>query len=250
MKSECNNKEGGFEESRVESKPTAWVPKVGDRVRITRPGGIAHGKVGVITEAASGWYTSEHLGLITKNLKAEHLELIEATAPADHIADANKMVNTSETPNSSKGDPSNCIGNICDLAEPIDVKGCCPLAIFDGWRELEPDEIPKPGDLRECDGAWKVRTSVSNHEYESHQSFHIRKIETAKEPEYREPTYADLANGPIEVEVNDDERDESAWVKRMLYAVLPANVRIRFVCEFPVEKGSIHRWKHARIKVC
>jgi hypothetical protein len=240
-----------FDGRKIEAKPTEWIPKVGDKVRVNWPGRDGDNEVGVIVNGDAGEYAVrlDLDNLISSNLKARHLELIEAAqAPADHIADANKMVNPSETPNSSIPDPLNCVGEVCDPAKPIGVT-CCPLAIPDGWRELEPHEIPMPGDLQEWGGAWKERTSVSNHEYESHQIFHLRKIETAKEPEYREPTYADLANGPIEVEVNDDERDECAWVKRMLYAVLPAHVRIRFVCNWPRETGSIHRWNYARIKV-
>ena len=301
LKSECNNKDGCFEDSFVELEKE-WVPKPNEWVRLQD--GTVRQHIGYEIHGTRKYYrfdgmtTRFELGTLepwtpkvgdwVKVNKAAEASGIRWLSPCMDCFDGAVVrissfmfqeplqfradgvdgfvfsvdwvepavppkeapANPSATSNSSKGDPLNCIGEVCDSAEPIDVKGCCTLAIFDGWRELEPDEIPKPGDLRECDGAWKVRTSVSNHEYESHQSFHIRKIETAKEPEYREPTYADLANGPIEVEVNDDERDESAWVKRMLYAVLPANVRIRFVCEFPVEKGSIHRWKHARIKVC
>lgn len=59
---------------------STWTPKVGDKVRVNKPGRIAHGKVGFIVEANAREFAVriEHEKLTTFNLKAEHLELIEA----------------------------------------------------------------------------------------------------------------------------------------------------------------------------
>lgn len=61
----------------------------------------------------------------------------------DRIAEVAKMVNPSETPNSSLPDPLNCIGNICDLAESTGVT--CPVDSCDldtGCRQAPADHIP------------------------------------------------------------------------------------------------------------
>lgn len=60
------------------SMPTQWIPRVGDRVRVLTFGRIASRYECVITEAADGKYTVEHLNLVSKNLEAKDLELIEA----------------------------------------------------------------------------------------------------------------------------------------------------------------------------
>ena len=59
---------------------STWIPKVGDRVRVNKPGRIAHGKIGVVAEEDAGEYAVRIVGedLKSFNLKAEHLELIEA----------------------------------------------------------------------------------------------------------------------------------------------------------------------------
>jgi len=79
--------------------------KVGDKVRVNCPGRVTNRKKCVITEAANGEYTVKHLNLISKNLKAEHLEPVVAAPQSDRNSDANKKVNLEETPNSSIPDP-------------------------------------------------------------------------------------------------------------------------------------------------
>lgn len=63
-------------------EPAAWIPKVGDRVRVNCPGRIAHNKAGLIIDVPNSEYAVriEHEKLTTFNLKAEHLELIEAAS--------------------------------------------------------------------------------------------------------------------------------------------------------------------------
>lgn len=59
-------------------KPAEWIPKVGDKVRVIKPGKVVNGLECVIVEAVNGNYTVDRLGLISKNFKAEHLQLIKA----------------------------------------------------------------------------------------------------------------------------------------------------------------------------
>ena len=54
-----------------------------------------------------------------------------------------------------------------------------PIAIPAGWRELEPDEVPKATDMHEWMGGWFFRNDDATNEYKWHSSRHIRKIETA-----------------------------------------------------------------------
>ena len=63
-------------------EPTEWIPKVGDRVRVRCFGRIADGKIGVVVEDYPGDYAVRIVGEDFKscNLKAEHLELIEAAS--------------------------------------------------------------------------------------------------------------------------------------------------------------------------
>lgn len=52
-----------------------------------------------------------------------------------------------------------------------------PLAIPAGWRELEPDEVPKANDMHEWMGGWFFRNDDATNEYKWHSSRHVRKIE-------------------------------------------------------------------------
>ena len=56
-----------------------------------------------------------------------------------------------------------------------------PIAIPAGWRELEPDEVPKSTDMHEWMGGWFCRNDDATSEYEWYSLRHIRKIE-ADEP--------------------------------------------------------------------
>lgn len=52
------------------------------------------------------------------------------------------------------------------------------LAVPEGWRELEPDDVPKVNDMLEWMGCWQLRTVDSSQSYKLHDRKHIRKIET------------------------------------------------------------------------
>ena len=84
-----------------------------------------------------------------------------AEPPADHIADANKMV---------------------------------PPAILAGWRELEPDEFPRVTDMYENEGAWRKRINDSSIEYARYEVRHIRKIE---HPNTSETPNSSTAKRPV-----------------------------------------------------
>ncbi len=58
-----------------------------------------------------------------------------------------------------------------------------PLAIPSGWRELEPDEVPKATDMHEWMGGWFFRNNDATHEYKWHDIRHIRKIEPSNPSE-------------------------------------------------------------------
>lgn len=269
---------------RINYKSGAWVPKVGDKVLVNHRGKIVHGLECVIIEAVNGNYTVDRLGLISKNLKAEHLEPIVASQ-TDHIADAKKMAppgryrlldksakveprkagdlywsltlgdwqvlsdqseedanrddwpacrkigteNTSETPNSSIPDPG------------------------PGYRLLSKDP-PEPvvkGDDFFADCKWLESGGRVHADGLQGPYYYRRKIEPTKEQEtqYREPTYADLANGPIEVEVCDDTNCDLNWEKRQLYAILPIKCMFRYIACNPGLGGGAQSWKHARVKV-
>lgn len=58
-----------------------------------------------------------------------------------------------------------------------------PLAIPEGWRELEAREMPIASDMYEHEGRWLVREGNSSVEYEWYDVRQIRKIETANPSE-------------------------------------------------------------------
>ena len=137
-----------------------WIPKVGDKVRVNRLGRLSDGKIGVIVECDAGEYTVRIPGhnLTSRNLTADDLEPIEASQ-ADHIADASEMV---------------------------------PLAIPDGWRELQNGEVRLKTDLFSYGGKWVPITTFDPdgsdfQKYDKSIHYrHIRKIETDK-PEQVDP---------------------------------------------------------------
>ena len=71
-------------------------------------------------------------------------------------------------------------GNCPAIPDSSDRK---PLAIPDGWRELEPDEVPLATDMHEWMGGWFFRNDDATHEYCWYSNRHIRKIETANPSE-------------------------------------------------------------------
>ena len=140
--------------------------------------------------------------IFTENVKWNH-------AVRALIAHAKKTV-----PAERVSDSFNCIGNICDLKEPTgvtcpddscdldtgvreapaepqpgnypgipDSSDCKPIAIPDGWRELEPDEVPNTSDMREWMGGWHERAINSGQPYKFHYTTNIRKIEPANTSE-------------------------------------------------------------------
>lgn len=66
---------------------------------------------------------------------------------------------------------------------------------------------------------------------------------------YRDPTHADLANGPIEVEVCDAQTGDDHWETRTLLAICPPNIWSRYVTAYPDCTESTQTWRFARIKV-
>ena len=89
-----------FEGRKTEPKPTQWIPKVGDKVRVARYEGVLCGNTGVIkhTSNCMAWTLSENGGHAGW-LRFEDLELIEAANPPE--SPDSSSGNPSETPNSS-----------------------------------------------------------------------------------------------------------------------------------------------------
>lgn len=198
-----------------------WTPKVGEFVKVIREYSMNRGLIGIVKrdDGKNGFPYFVETDRGTGSFSSECLEPAEPAT--DHIADADKKV------------------------PPAGYR------LLDKSAKVEPRKI---GDLfLSCSVRDWMELDEFSVEYANRDDWPAcRKIEQpakAPEPQYREPTYADLANGPIEVEVCDDEAHETNWVERILYAVLPAHVRVRFVCEWKREDGSVHRWKHARLKV-
>jgi hypothetical protein len=90
-----------------------------------------------------------------------------------------------------------------------------PLPIPAGWRELEPDEVPKANDMHEWMGVWYYRNDDATHEYKWHSSRNIRKIEPG------EPGPIAIPEGWRELKpdefpkVTDLYENEGAWRNRI-----------------------------------
>lgn len=163
-------------------------------------------------------------------------------------------------------------------AEKLELKsdaGNCP-EIPEGWRELQEGELRQKTDMFEWNGEWvgyigfdPARSVCAKYDKSTHAK-HIRKIDpevTARhdsdgrdvtdlpglhdegDTQYREPTHADLANGPIEVEVCDDGDPDGLWPTRKLYAVLPKQFEYPFIVATGHNDSCITQYKHARIKI-
>ena len=116
-----------------------------------------------------------------------------------------------------------------------------------GWRELEPDEFPSVGDKFAVDGKWVDLSSnwTVSYGYASSKQFYIRKIETPIEPprQYREPTQADLRDGPIACEYRDN--DDEQWRSGLLVYIL--NGAVPFLCTGKEEQLS-GQWAQCQIE--
>lgn len=128
-------------------------------------------------------------------------------------------------------------------------------AIPDGWRELEQGETRQKTDMFLWNGAWSgylgfdpTHSVCAKYDQRIHAK-HIRKIEKPNEPQYREPTNADLANGPIEVEICDVSDQDGLWRTRKLYAVLPKICPYPFAVATEHDASSVACYRHARIKI-
>ena len=172
-----------------------------------------------------------------------------------------------------------CDHHICELAKPTGVT--CPpdsCDIDDGVRELpatdhiaDANKMAPPAGYRLLNksakveprkagdlfwsltlGDWKALSAESEQDANRDDWPACRKIEQpakALEPQYREPTQADLANGPIDVEVCDDTNCDTNWEERQLYAILPSKCMFPYIVCSPGLEQFTQSWKHARIKV-
>jgi hypothetical protein len=114
-----------------------------------------------------------------------------------------------------------------------------------GWRELKHDEVPSVGDKFLVDGGWVTLLSNWTVTYGAAPSrqVYIRKIEPPPK-RYRDPTQADLRDGPIECEYrdNEDERWRSGLVVYVLNGSMP------FLCTD--KEGLLSgQWAQCRIEV-
>ena len=116
----------------------------------------------------------------------------------------------------------------------------------------------KGGDAKRICHTWRfarikveqpAKNPIARYDSEGRNVTELAGLWTEGDTQYREPTYADLANGPIEVEVCGDNTLETNWGKRMLYAVLPCKCMFPFVVGSPGLEQFTQSWKHARIKV-
>lgn len=199
-------------------------------------------------EVPEGWRELEPNEVPSENDMYEHEQIwMKRFAKADekYIHFGRRHIrkiepNTSETPNSSIPDPG------------------------EGYRLLskDPPEPLQHGDEYWSDirGKWHESPSAAwGSKIQSGNDIYRRKIELANtsetpksstpEPQYREPTHADLAYGPIEVEVCEGEIGDDYWKPRTLLAILPANIWHRYVTSHPGRNEFSQSWKHARIKI-
>ena len=90
-----------------------------------------------------------------------------------------------------------------------------PIAIPAGWRELEPDDVPKSTDMHEWMGGWFYRNDDATNEYCWYDNRHVRKIEAD------EPKPLEIPDGWRELEpdefpkVTDMYENEGAWRNRI-----------------------------------
>ena len=186
--------------------------QVGDLVRVIEPSNPLFSMEGYIIQtdfgAGSDPYKFESEDKKNRGwLNAASLRKLRDSwveAPADHIPEATKMVNTSETSDSSSRKP---------------------IAIPAGWRELEPDEVPLATDMHEWMGGWYYRNDDGGREYKWHSSRHIRKIETAN-PSVTPNSSTWIPNVGDKVRVNCPGRI--------------ANGKVGVILEVPICEYSVH----------
>lgn len=242
-----------------------WTPKVGEFVKVIREYSMNRGRMGLVkrddgkhgspyyveTESGMGWFTAECLE--------------PAGPPADHIADATKMVpgdllvdtavklkDGSQSVPSLSGwtldvDPDAYIGMLT-----TQVASTMP----NGWMVLHTDAKTEPraiGDrfFRVTKGHWEELTQANIDQANAQSWAAIRKIPSVvlesqellgSKVEYREPTNDDIGK---KVEVSDHEKH--SWIELQLVAILPPGGP-----QFCVEDKSANRaiWTYARIKAC
>jgi hypothetical protein len=90
-----------------------------------------------------------------------------------------------------------------------------PLAIPSGWRELEPDEVPKATDMHEWMGGWYYRNDDATHEYKWHSSRHVRKIEADEAKPIAIPEGWRELEADEFPKVTDLYENEGAWRNRI-----------------------------------
>jgi hypothetical protein len=117
-----------------------------------------------------------------------------------------------------------------------------------GWRKVEIGEDIDTGNKFWLDGVWVSYGDehLPCGKLTGLHVTHIRKIETPiDEPKrYREPTLADLANGPIACEVGD--RHER---RTLIYVFEPEPGRARFATVDESNPNCVGRWIGCRIEV-
>ena len=114
-----------------------------------------------------------------------------------------------------------------------------------GWRELNPNEAPSVGDKFLVGGGWVTLLSNWTVTYGAAPSrqVYIRKIEIPPK-RYREPTQADLRDGPIECEYRDN--DDEQWRSGLVVYIL--NGSMPFLCTD--KEGLLSgQWEQCRIEV-
>ena len=113
-----------------------------------------------------------------------------------------------------------------------------------GWRELNPDEAPSVGDKFLVDDAWVILLSNWTVAYgaASSSQVYIRKIEQPTK-RYRDPTQADLRDGPMKCEYRDNDYEQ--WRSGFLVYIL--NGSIPFLCTDKEEQLS-GQWNQCRIE--
>ena len=143
LRSNWNAEKGCFEESMYREPTKADVVDGPIEVEACTPDPDTGERIWRKRNLVAIYNYDPRFGVEHPNTVSDIVNYKEARIKVDHIADANKMVNPSEPPNSSLPDPLNCIGNICDLAESTGVT--CPVDSCDldtGVREAPAEPQP------------------------------------------------------------------------------------------------------------
>lgn len=134
-----------------------------------------------------------------------------------------------------------------------------PLAIPEGWRELNESDFIEQSDKYDDGNRWMLYTydPANPRSVRFSKGIHVRHIRKIEEPApqiakipdvqvtiYRTPTQADLANGPIRCRVRDSK--DRKWIDRILYAIMPETVNGRFVT-ISVDQRHVGSWIYCEI---